>query len=41
MHLRHKTWTLNARFHKMSDDGHEIIYEPDEPDEDDIIEDAK
>ena len=25
----------------MSDDGNEIIYEPDEPDEDDIIEDAK
>ena len=25
----------------MSDDGHEIIYEPDEPDEDDRIEDAK
>ena len=25
----------------MSDDGHKIIYEPDEPDDDDRIEDAK
>ena len=25
----------------MSDDGHEIVYEPDEPEEEDIIEDAK
>ena len=25
----------------MSDDGHEIVYEPDESEEDDILEDAK
>ena len=25
----------------MSDDGHDIVYEPDEPEEEDIIEDAK